>query len=294
MATQREIRKRIKSVASTRKITKTMEMVSTSKMKKMQNRMLMTRPYSEKIDHIIANLRDSGVEDVVDPLLQERAEASRILVLMITGNRGLCGGFNTNVIDNTLAMKNRLTIEEGKEVLLSVIGKKGINYLRFINEPVYKTALNLEDKLTFDDAAVLGNELISLFLNGEVDEVYISSTRVVSSSAQKPMITRLLPITPERREVEQSTSGFHVQYIFEPSPYKIFSSLLPLYIKVKIYTSLLESGYSEQFARRVAMKNATDAATEMARELTVHYNRVRQAKITNEIAEIVGGAAALE
>ncbi len=293
MATQREIRKRIKSVASTKKITKTMEMVSTSKMKKMQNRLQMSKPYSMKIDQIIANLRESGVEDVVDPLLQERAEPNRILILMITGNRGLCGGFNTNVIDNTLAFKNKLAVEEGKDVLLYTIGKKGNNYLKFINEPIYKFGLNLEDKQTFNDASILGNELINLFINGEVDEVHISSTRVVSTSSQKPMITRLLPITPERHEVEQSTSEYHVQYIFEPSPYRIFSSLLPLYVKVRLYTSLLESGFSEQFARRVAMKNATDAASEMVRELTIRYNRVRQAKITNEIAEIVGGASAL-
>jgi len=294
VATQREIRKRIKSVASTRKITKTMEMVSTAKMKKMQTRLQMSKPYSEKIDRIITHLRDSGVDDVVDPLLQERADPTRILIVMITGNRGLCGGFNTNVIDNTLAFKNRLAIEEGKEVLLYTIGKKGNGYLKFIEEPVYKFVQNLEDKLTFNEASAIGSELISLFLNGEVDEVYLSSTRVVSSSSQKPSIQRILPITPDRTDVEQSVSEFHTQYIFEPSPYKIFSSLLPLYIKVKIYSSLLESGYSEQFARRVAMKNATDAATEMVRELTIRYNRVRQAKITNEIAEIVGGAAALE
>jgi F-type H+-transporting ATPase subunit gamma len=197
------------------------------------------------------------------------------------------------VIDNTLAFKNKLAVEEGREVLLYVMGKKGNNYLRFIKEPVYKFAQNLEDKLTFDDAVTMGNEMINLFVNGEVDEVYISSTRVISTSSQKPAIVKLLPITPERHEIERAATEFHMQYIFEPSPYKIFSSLLPLYVKVKLYTSILESGYSEQFARRVAMKNATDAASEMVRELTIRYNRVRQAKITNEIAEIVGGASAL-
>lgn len=281
-------------MASTRKITKTMEMVATAKMKKMLDRLSMSKPYSNKINHIIANLRDSGVETVMDPLLQERREPSRILLILVTGNRGLCGGFNTNIIDTALSFKNKLAVEEGKEVLLYIIGKKGSGYLRFIKEPIYKYMQNLEDKLTFSDASQLGNELISLFINGEVDEVYLCSTRVVSSSSQRPVISKLLPITPERQEIEQAPSDFHVHYIFEPSPFKIFSSLLPLYVKVKIYTCLLESGYSEQFARRVAMKNATDAATEMVRELTIRYNRVRQAKITNEIAEIVGGASALE
>jgi len=163
VATQRKIRKRIKSVASTRKITKTMEMVSTAKMKKMQTRLQMSKPYSEKIGRIITHLRDSGVDDVVDPLLQERADPTRILIVMITGNRGLCGGFNTNVIDNTLAFKNRLAIEEGKEVLLYTIGKKGNGYLKFIEEPVYKFVQNLEDKLTFNEASAIGSELKPFF-----------------------------------------------------------------------------------------------------------------------------------
>ncbi len=271
-----------------------MEMISTSKMKKMQNRLSMTKPYAQKIDQLIRHLRESGTEDVVDELLRERAEPNRILILMITGNRGLCGGYNTNVIENTLAMKNRLSVEEGKEVLLYVIGKKANGYLKFIHEPVYKYLLNPEDKLSFDVASNIGEELINMFLNAEVDEVYISSTRVITTSSQKPMITRLLPVSPDKGEVDESETEFNLQYIFEPSPYKIFSSLLPLYIKVSLYTSILEASYSEQFARRVAMKNATDAATEMVRALTITYNRVRQAKITNEIAEIVGGASALE
>jgi F-type H+-transporting ATPase subunit gamma len=292
VATQREILKRIRSVASTKKITKTMEMVSTAKMKKMQNKMAMSQPFSKKLDHIIANLRKSGVEDVFDILLQERPNPNKALILMITGNRGLCGGYNTNVIDKTLAFKEKLSIEEGKEVLLYNIGKKGFNFLRFVKEPVFKHIPNFEDKLTFDDALKLGNELINLFVD-EVDEVYISYTKVITSATQKPEIIRLLPITPEKQDVEDASAEFHLQYIFEPNPYKIFQSLLPFYIKVKIYSCLIESGFSEQVARRVAMKNATDAATEMVRELTIRYNRVRQAKITNEIAEIVGGASAL-
>ena len=293
MATQREIRKRIQSVTSTKKITKTMEMVSTAKMKKMQDRLGMTKPYADKVDQIIGHLRESAVGDVYDPLLQERTNPNRVLILMITGNRSLCSGFNTNVIDNTLKFKQKLAVEEGRDVLLHVIGKKGINYLKFIGEPMHKSESNLEDKLTFNDAATLGNELINLFISGELDEVYVSYTKVVSSASQKPALFRLLPITPETKDITDQASEFHVDYIFEPNAYQVFSSLLPLYVKVKLYTSLLESGFSEQFARRVAMKNATDAATDMIRDLTIRYNRARQAKITNEIAEIVGGASAL-
>lgn len=294
MATQREILKRIKSVKNTQKITKTMEMVSTAKMKKMQDRIVMSRPYGEKLETIIDHLRQTGVEDVYDPLMQERPDPNRILVLMITGNRGLCGGFNTRVIDNTINFKNKLTIEEGKEVLIYSMGKKGTNYFRFIKEPVYKSVLNPEDKFKFEDAAKLGDELINLFVTGEVDEVYVSYTKIMTRSTQKATITRLLPLKPEGGAIQESVEEFHVEYIFEPNPFKIFSSLLPLYIKMKLYMAVLESGFSEHFARRVAMKNATDAAKEMVRDLTITYNRARQAKITKEISEIVGGAAALE
>ncbi len=271
-----------------------MEMVATAKMKKMSDRLQMSQPYSEKLNKIILHLRESGLEDIIDPLIQERPDPRRILVLMITGNRGLCGGFNINVIENTMSFKERLAVEEGREVLLYAIGKKAINHFRFINEPMYKSLPNFEDKLTFDDAALLGNELIELFVSGEIDEVYVSYTQAITTASQKPAITRLLPIVPERRDVDEAMPEFYMQYIFEPNPFKIFSSLLPLYIKVKLYLYQLESGYSEQFARRVAMKNATDAATEMIRELTISYNRARQDKITKEIAEIVGGSAALE
>jgi F-type H+-transporting ATPase subunit gamma len=294
VATQREIKKRITSVASTKKITKTMEMVSTSKMKKMNDRLNKTQPYSSKLDSMIAHIRDTAVEDVYDPLLLERPNPSRIVLLSVTGNRGLCGGYNTNVLNETMKFKQKLTIEEGKEVLLYVFGKKGISYFKFLKETMYKSLPNPDDKINFTDAMKLGDELINLFVSGEVDEVYLAYTRVVSASSQKPAMIRLLPITTEGGDVIDKAGEFKLDYIFEPNPYKVLSSLLPLYVKVKLYTSILESGFSEQFARRVAMKNATDAATDMVRELTIRYNRVRQAKITNEIAEIVGGSAALK
>jgi len=293
VATQREIKKRIVSVSSTKKITKTMEMVSTSKMKKMQDRLLKTQPYSAKIDRMISHIRDTAVEDVYDPLLLERPNPSRIVLLTISGNRGLCGGYNTNVLDETTKFKRKLSIEEGKEVLLYVFGKKGINYFKFIKETMYKSLPNPEDKISFPDAMKLGDELINMFVSGEVDEVHLAYTKIISSSSQKPAIIRLLPITTDESDIIDKAGEFKLDYIFEPNPYQVLSSILPLYVKVKLYTCILESGFSEQFARRVAMKNATDAATDMVRELTIRYNRARQAKITNEIAEIVGGAAAL-
>ncbi|MCU0847207.1 MAG: ATP synthase F1 subunit gamma [Spirochaetes bacterium] len=294
MANQRDIRNRIKSISNTKKITSTMEMVSTAKMKKMQVRLEQSKPYENKVNEIITNLISTGVSaTLMDPHFREVSDPSRILILTIAGNRGLCGSFNTNIIEKSLNFKDKL-VEEGKEVLNYVIGKKGINFMNFIKEPMYKSAPNPEDKITFDTATKIGNELRQLFISGEVHEVYIAYTKVVSSSSQKPEIIRLLPIPPDEEVLKDPTSRSNVEYIFEPNPARIFSYLLPLFIKVRIFTCFLESAFSEQFSRRVAMKNATDASGEMIRELTISYNRARQAKITNEIAEIVGGAAALE
>lgn len=270
-----------------------MEMVSTAKMKKMQGRLEMTKPYETKVNEILSNLVNTGVAISDDPHFREVPDARRVLILQITGNRGLCGSFNTNVIENTLALGNKLT-EEDREPLYYVVGKKGVGFFNFMKIPMYKSMLNPEDKLTFEDAAKIGTELRNLFISGEVHEVYISYTKVKSSSSQKPAMMKLLPILLEEEEIKDLYPGAQLEYYFEPDPRRIFSYIIPLYLKVRIYTCFLESGFSEQFARRVAMKNASDASSEMIRDLTITYNRVRQAKITKEISEIVGGAAALK
>jgi len=293
VAKQRDIKNRIKSISNTKKITSTMEMVSTAKMKKMQSRLEMSKPYELKVNEIIKNLLSTGVETSNDPLFRESRDPSRILILEITGNRGLCGSFNTNIINNTLKLKKEFESDE-KEVLLYTLGKKGINYNNFAGIPMFKSAPNPEDKISFEDASKISEELRRMFVSGEVHEVYISYTRVVTSSSQKPEIIKLIPIQKKEEEEIDAKLRINTEYIFEPNPYRIFAYILPLYLKVKIFTCFLESSFSEQFARRVAMKNASDASSEMIHDLTISYNRVRQAKITNEIAEIVGGAAALE
>lgn len=297
MATQREIKKRIHSVSSTKKITRTMEMISTSKMKKMSDRLNVTRPYGEKLERLIFNLQETDLSEITGTLLNETPDPSKILVVMITGNRGLCGGYNTNVINNTIAFRKKTVFEEDKDVFFHIIGQKGLNYFRFMNIDVLKAEKNKEDKITFDQAGKLGSELIESFESGEYHEVYVSYTKVLSSASSAPSIYKLLPVTPENIQAvigDEHKPEFMSQYILEPGPERIIKSLLPLYVKVKLYISLLESGLAEQSARRVSMKNATDAATDMVSELTIKYNRARQAKITNEIAEIVGGAAALK
>jgi F-type H+-transporting ATPase subunit gamma len=293
VATQRDIKKRIKSVTNTRKITSTMEMVSTAKMKKMQQRLEMSKPYDVKVNEILANLVNSGVSVAEDPHFREADDPSRVLILQITGNRGLCGSYNNNVIETSLNFKDKLA-QEGRDAQIFNVGKKGAGFLNFIKTPTFKTMMNPEDKLTFDEAAKIGNELRSLFLSGEFHEIYISYTKVKSTTSQKPTMFRLLPILLEEEEIKDMYPGAQLEFYFEPNPTRIFAYLIQLYLKVKIYTCFLESSYSEQFARRVAMKNASDASNEMIRDLTITYNRVRQAKITKEISEIVGGAAALK
>lgn len=295
MATQREIRKRIKSVASTKKITKTMEMISTSKMKKMQVRFGASKPFAQRLENIIYNLQKMDFSEQTENLFKPRPDSKKSLIIVITGNRGLCGGYNTNVIESTLRFREDLINQENKDVQLQVIGQKGINFFKFTNLPLFRSEKNAEDKVTFDQAGKLATDLIESFINGDIDEVYVSYTKVFSSSTYKPAIIKLLPdvINEDEKIIDEEKPGFTSTYIFEPEPEKILASIVPLYVKVKLYLCLLESGYAEQSARRVAMKNATDAATDMVKDLTVKYNRARQAKITNEIAEIVGGASAL-
>jgi len=295
VAKERDIKNRIKSISNTKKITSTMEMVSTAKMKKMQGRLEMSKPYEEKINHVINNLMTTGVINTVyNPLFKEMPNPTRILILQITGNRGLCGSFNANIINNTLSFRDKLA-EEGKSVTIYNIGKKGQNFLNFIKEPYLKSNPNPEDKMTFEDASRLAKELEGLFVSAEFHEVYISYMKVISSVSQKPEILKFLPITKFKPEDELDPKmRVNTIYIFEPDPMSIFSYILPLFLKITMLTSFLESSFSEQFARRVAMKNATDASGDMIRELTISYNRARQAKITKEISEIIGGAAALK
>lgn len=291
MANTRDIKNRIKSISNTQKITSTMEMVSTAKMKKLQTRLQQSKPYGDKINEIMTNLTTAGISFDDNPLFRVADKVRKILVLQITGNRGLCGSFNTNVIDTTLNFKQQKE-EEGVSVDLYVVGKKSINFFRFIQQEMFRSMNNPDDKLTFEDATVISDELKEFFLTGEYDEIYVSYTRVESSVSQRPAIKKLLPIVTEGDAEEHYEST--MDYIFEPDPERIFSYLLPLYLKMSVFSAFLESSFSENFARRVAMKNATDASSDMLKELKLTYNRARQAKITTEIAEIVGGAAALE
>ena len=287
MATPREIKKRINSVKNTRKITRTMEMVATSKAKKMSNKANASKPYAEKISELASSL-GSMAANVNSPLLRKPEVIKKVGLLVVTANRGLCGGYNGNVIRLARARMHELK-SQGIEVELYVVGKKGVSFFKYAKESVVQSFTNLDDKSGYDVAEGYANIFKGLFISGKIDKVEAITTVYHSSANQKAEIVYILPIEPPKGS--KKSSGL---VIYEPSPEKILESLLPEVINMVFYKLSLEAVTSEQIARRVAMKSATDAASEMIKLLTRGYNRVRQAKITQEISEIVAGADSLK
>lgn len=285
----KEIRKRIRSVTSTKKITKTMELVATSKMKRAQDRVQAAGPYTEKLNEIISAIAGGGASLDL-PLLQKRSDVKKVALVLLTANRGLCGGFNANLIKlakRTYAAEK----EQGREIQLTCVGKKGSGTLRFQEYAIHRTITDIPDKATFVDAHRVVDPLVEDFINGVVDEVLVVYPHWQGMGSQPPTVKKLLPIEPP-----QATEGAtgKLDFIFSPPAGEILTDLLPRYVTQTMYTMLVMSHAGEQVARRTAMKSATDNAQEMITHLTRTLNRARQAQITQEIAEIVGGAAALQ
>jgi F-type H+-transporting ATPase subunit gamma len=282
------IRRRIRSVSSTKKITRTMEMVATAKLKAAQQRVQSSGPYLENLRQLMAEIGASGVDVSRWPYFQVRP-GKRTLLLVVTANRGLCGAFNTNLIRlarNTYRAKEA----DGHQLRLFVAGKKGISALRFQGFELEKTYVaELSDRPTPADAEFFLSELSTPFLANEVDEVLVVYPHWESLGRQPPTVMRLFPIAPE--EVSETAGPAP---LFEPSAEGILDRLLPLYGRQVMYSVLAEAVAAEQVARRLAMKQATDNASDMVTTLTRQYNRARQALITKEIAEIIGGAEALK
>ena len=298
MTSQRDIKNRIKSAKNTCQITSTMEMVATAKMKKIQNRLGQAKAFDLKLTKIIHSLLSMEDIEYSHPLMHEADSESRVLIFEIVGNKGLCGSFNSNIMKNTIRFMDELFAKEEKESFIYSVGKKGVNHHAFEKQSCYKGILNPDIAISFDDAVNFGEELKDLFLKGEFHEIYISYSKVLSQSHQEPEIIKLLPanliVSDGDDDSDVKISSVFSDYHFESKPDKVFAYLLPLFIKMKIYICFLETLYSEFFARRIAMKNATDASNEMVDNLTVMYNHARQIKITNEISEIIGGTAGLE
>jgi F-type H+-transporting ATPase subunit gamma len=286
MAKGRELKRRIKTVENTRKITRTMELVATSRMKRAQDRVTAARPYAMALGDVIAGLYSPDLADRF-PLLRQPERTKKAAVILLTSNRGLAGGFNANLIREARGLLAKLR-GQGTEIELHVVGRKGIGYFKYIAQAMASQRTDITDRPRSEDAASLVDGLMADFVSGALDAVYVVYAQFRSAISTPPTTQRLLPVEPPKR------TGPVPDYLLLPSAEAILTELLPSYVRNAVYRSLVETAAGEQGARRTAMKNATDNASDMMNTLTRTYNRARQAGITQEIAEIVGGAAALE
>jgi F-type H+-transporting ATPase subunit gamma len=286
MAKGRELKRRIKTVENTRKITRTMELVATSRMKRAQDRVTAARPYAQALGDVIAGLYSPELADRF-PLLRQPERTKKAAVILLTSNRGLAGGFNANLIREARGLLAKLR-GQGTEIELHVVGRKGIGYFKYVAQAMASQRTDITDRPRSEDAASLVDGLMADFVSGALDAVYVVYAQFRSAISTPPTTQRLLPVEPPKR------SGPVPDYLLLPSAEAILTELLPSYVRNAVYRSLVETAAGEQGARRTAMKNATDNASDMMNTLTRTYNRARQAGITQEIAEIVGGAAALE
>ena len=292
MAKARDIKRRIRSIDKTRQITRTMEMVATSKLKRASDRVMAARPYAQQLAEVIGRLMDPELRERY-PLLRQPETQRRVAVIALTSNRGLAGAFNVNLSREARGLVSRLRAE-GAEVELHAVGRKGISFFRYQGEKPVVTRIDITDKPTSEDATSLVDELRERFERGELDGVYVVYAQFRSAMSTPPAVMQVLPVKPPESKADAAQEkGYNPLYILSPSPDEILGRLLPLYVSNSVYRALVETAAAEQGARRTAMKNATDNASEMLNILKRTYNRARQAQITQEIAEIVGGAAAL-
>jgi F-type H+-transporting ATPase subunit gamma len=293
MAKPRELRRRIKSVQSTRKITKTMELVATSKLKRAQDRVVAARPYAAALAEVIGDLYAPELAERFPLLRQPAGAARRVALLLITANRGLCGAFNANLIREAKRRMEQLEVE-GSTIDLHLIGKKGITYFKFSKRPVASQRTDIGDKPTAAQAAAVVGPLMAQFEAGAIDAVDVVFAQFKSAVSTPPTTLRILPVAPPRSVAGGRGRERSVNYILKPSADAILAQLLPLYVRDQMYRALVETAAAFLGAQRTAMKNATDNAGDMLDLLQRTYNRARQAQITQELAEIVGGAEALK
>ncbi len=280
----RKVRRRIKGVQNIAKITRAMEMIAASKMRKAQERGLAGRPYSEKIEQVIADLAALPETGILHPLLQWRPE-KKLTIVHITPDRGLCGGLNAN-INRSLSS---FVLEQQKPVEIIAVGRKGRDFAHRAGLDIEAEFTGLGDAPSFIDTLPISNIVIDDYTTGKTDRVMISYTNFINTMAQKPVMKQLLPVEPAI-----IPGGENVGYIYEPDAKAVLGTLLPRFVEMEIYHAILEAIASEQSARMVAMRNATDSAQELTAELTLLYNKARQEAITTELLDITGGAAALE
>ncbi|HEY9737430.1 MAG TPA: F0F1 ATP synthase subunit gamma [Trichocoleus sp.] len=314
MPNLKAIRDRIQSVKNTRKITEAMRLVAAAKVRRAQEQVIATRPFADRLAQVLYGLQTRlRFEDTDLPLLRKR-DVQNVGLLVISGDRGLCGGYNTNVIRRAEIRAKELTAE-GVGYKYVLIGRKATQYFQRRNQPIDATFTGLEQIPTADEASRIADQLLSLFLSEEVDRVELVYTRFVSLVSSRPVIQTLLPLDPQglevsddeifrltsrggafevaRERVQSQVQALPQDMIFEQDPVQILDALLPLYLNNQILRALQESAASELAARMTAMNNASDNAKELAKTLTLSYNKARQAAITQEILEVVSGAEAL-
>ena len=291
MAGTKEIRNKIKSVQNTRKITKAMEMVAASKMRRAQERMRAARPFAAKIRNVAANITRANPE-YRPPFLVER-EIKNVGIILITTDKGLCGGLNTNIL-RMLTNSMKSWRGDQKDILCTAIGTKGFQFLNRIKANLVSHAIHLGDKPLLDDLIGTIKVQLDAFDKGEVDEIYLCYNRFINTMKQEPVIEKILPLPLENLDQSsQERVAYGWDYIYEPDAKTVLDDLLKKYIEALIYQAVSENMASEQSARMVAMKAASDNAKNLIAELQLDYNKTRQAAITKELSEIVSGAAAV-
>jgi F-type H+-transporting ATPase subunit gamma len=290
MASLRDVKTKISAVKKTKQITKAMNMVASAKLRNAQSRIERFRPYADKFFEMLGSLAAGAGEDV-HPLLEVRETIATTGIVLITSDRGLCGSFNTNLINTALRLSASKK-SEGKNVKLYCVGKKGRNTVRKSEYELANQYVDIMNSFDFTLANDLGLEVINAYLTGQLDEVILIYGEFVSMAKQIPTTLRILPMTAE--ESEQADAGAKAEYIYEPSVEGLLAELLPRFIKVQVYRGLLDTSASEHAARMTAMDNATRACDDMVGSLTLLFNKTRQAVITKELMDIVGGAEALK
>jgi F-type H+-transporting ATPase subunit gamma len=297
MANRRVLVKRRKAVRNIRKITRTMQLIATARFQAAFNRAVATKPYTEKLAELVADLsRAAGSVD--HPLLKTHEDVPRSALVVITGDRGLAGGYHASVLRAAVAHLDQQKAL-GIETDVHMVGKKGIGYFRFLRRPIVEPITGIGDKVRFDQVEPLANSLMDRFMKGEIASVYVAYMRFLSAGTQRPTVVQILPLTPDatKKAEEASEAGAEpartIEYEFSPDPKQLLDELLPATVRVRFFQAFTDAAVSEQVARMVAMKAATDAAADMIKSLTREYNRARQTQITMELLDIVGGANAL-
>ncbi|MGD9833653.1 MAG: F0F1 ATP synthase subunit gamma [Piscinibacter sp.] len=292
MAVGKEIRGKIKSVENTKKITKAMEMVAASKMRKAQDRMRAARPYSDKIRNITANLSQANPE-YQSPYMRQGGNAKKVGIIVVTTDKGLCGGLNTNIL-RAVTNKMRELQGEGVAVEAVAIGNKGFGFLNRIGAKVVSHAIQLGDAPQLEKLIGPVKVMLDAFVAGQLDAVYLCYTQFINTMKQEPQVQKLLPLSADHlQQTAAEKAQYGWDYLYEPDAPTVIDELLTRYIEALVYQAVADNMASEQSARMVAMKAATDNAGNLIAELKLVYNKTRQAAITKELSEIVGGAAAV-